>query len=176
MYEEYLQASFDNYENRRSDIEQFMSYSDGFEDVLELLSQLSLLGSADGEPTGDKSELDKEKVTLSSIHQAKGLEWKVVFVIWLAEGQFPNGRVIEADDAEMMEEERRLFYVAVTRAKDELYLSYPLINPKSYSGDVIQRPSRFLDDFPKSMVEEWKVGASWDEESGQDWGEVDEPF
>ncbi|BCX49079.1 DNA or RNA helicase superfamily I [Haloferula helveola] len=177
MYDDHLRASYDNYENRRSDIEQLMSYGMGFDDVLEFLSQLSLLGSADGEPTGDKSELDAEKVTLSSIHQAKGLEWKAVFVIWLAEGQFPNGRVIEADDEDMMEEERRLFYVAVTRAKDELYLSYPLINPKSYTGDVIQRPSRFLDDFPKEMVEEWRVGSSWEE---PDWDErddeVDEPF
>jgi DNA helicase-2/ATP-dependent DNA helicase PcrA len=134
------------------------------------LAQLSLLSSADGEPTGDKSERDDEKVTLSSIHQAKGLEWKVVFVIWLADGQFPNGRIIEAEDDAMMEEERRLFYVAITRAKDELYMSYPLINPKSYTGDVIQRPSRFLDDFPKELVEEWKVGPSWDHEG------VDEPF
>jgi len=176
MYEDYLQATFDNYENRRSDIEQLMSYADGFEDVLEFLSQLSLLGSADGQPTGDKTEHDSEKVTLSSIHQAKGLEWKVVFLIWLAEGQFPNGRVIDADDLDMMEEERRLFYVAVTRAKDELYMSYPLINPKSYSGDVIQKPSRFLGDFPKSMVEEWKVSPSWDSGPDEDWGDVDEPF
>ena len=161
IYAEFLQASFDNYENRRSDIEQLMTYAGNFDDVLEFLSQLSLLGSADGQPTGDKSELDDEKVTLSSIHQAKGLEWKVVFVIWLADGQFPNGRILEADDDDQLEEERRLFYVAITRAKDELYLSYPLINPKSYSGDVIQRPSRFLDDFPKEMVEEWQVGPSW---------------
>ncbi|WP_343225947.1 ATP-dependent helicase [Luteolibacter marinus] len=161
LYADFLQASFDNYENRRSDIEQLMAYAGNFDDVLEFLSQLSLLGSADGEPTGDTSERDDEKVTLSSIHQAKGLEWKVVFLIWLADGQFPNGRILEADDADQLEEERRLFYVAITRAKDELYLSYPLINPKSYSGDIIQRPSRFLDDFPKEMVEEWRVGPSW---------------
>jgi DNA helicase-2/ATP-dependent DNA helicase PcrA len=179
MYDDHLRASYDNYDNRRSDIEQLMSYGENFDDILDFLAQLSLLGSADGEPGGDRTEPDKEKVTLSSIHQAKGLEWKVVFVIWLAEGQFPNGRVIEADDPDMMEEERRLFYVAVTRAKDELYLSYPMINPKSYSGDVIQRPSRFLDDFPKELVEEWKVRSSWEEpewEEGEWSGDVDEPF
>src|SRR5690606_18815117 len=141
MYDEHLRASYDNYENRRSDIEQLMAYGGGFEDVLDFLSQLSLLSSSDGEPSGDRAEQDRERVTLSSIHQAKGLEWKVVFVIWLADGQFPNGRILEADDADQLEEERRLFYVAVTRAKDELYLSYPLINPKSYTGDIIQRPS-----------------------------------
>jgi len=161
LYADFLQASYDNYENRRSDIEQLMSYGGNFDDVLEFLSQLSLLGSADGEPTGDTAEKDDEKVTLSSIHQAKGLEWKVVFLIWLTDGQFPNGRILESDDQDQLEEERRLFYVAITRAKDELYLTYPFINPKSYSGDVIQRPSRFLDDFPRNLVEEWKVGSSW---------------
>jgi DNA helicase-2/ATP-dependent DNA helicase PcrA len=168
LYAEFLQASYDNYENRRSDIEQLMSYAGNFDDVLEFLSQLSLLGSADGEPTGDKAEKDDEKVTLSSIHQAKGLEWKVVFLIWLTDGQFPNGRILESDDPDQLEEERRLFYVAITRAKDELYLTYPFINPKSYTGDIIQRPSRFLEDFPKDLVEEWKVGPSW--------GSPDDPF
>lgn len=168
LYDEHLRASYDNYENRRSDIEQLMAYGGGFEDVLDFLSQLSLLSSADGDPSGDRAERDTERVTLSSIHQAKGLEWKVVFVIWLADGQFPNGRILEADDDDQLEEERRLFYVAVTRAKDELYLSYPLINPKSYTGDIIQRPSRFLNDFPKELVEEWNVGFSR--------GGVDEPF
>ncbi|HEY1119996.1 MAG TPA: ATP-dependent helicase, partial [Haloferula sp.] len=161
IYVEFLQASYDNYENRRSDIEQLMSYGGNFDDVLDFLSQLSLLGAADGEPTGDTSERDDEKVTLSSIHQAKGLEWKVIFLIWLTDGQFPNGRVLESDDQAQLEEERRLFYVAITRAKDELYLTYPFINPKSYSGDVIQRPSRFLEDFPRNLVEEWKVGSNW---------------
>ncbi len=168
MYDDHLRASYDNYDNRRSDIEQLMAYAGGGDDVLDFLSQLSLLSSADGEPSGDKADLDTEKVTLSSIHQAKGLEWKAVFVIWLTDGQFPNGRILEADDDEQLEEERRLFYVAITRAKDELYLSYPLINPKSYSGDIIQRPSRFLDDFPRNLVEEWNVGPSW--------SSADEPF
>jgi DNA helicase-2/ATP-dependent DNA helicase PcrA len=69
-----------------------------------------------------------------------------------------------------------LFYVAVTRAKDELYLTYPMINPRSYTGDVIQRPSRFLDDFPRELVEEWRVGNSWDDSSDEEWVDVDEPF
>ena len=66
-----------------------------------------------------------------------------------------------ADDEAAFEEERRLFYVALTRAKDELYLTYPMLNPKSYTGDILCRPSRFLDDFPKEMVETWNVGNEW---------------
>ncbi len=161
VYDDYLKDSFENYESRRADIEQLIQYGGNFEDVLEFLSQLSLMSTTDGEPTGDKAELDDDKVTLSSIHQAKGLEWKAVFLIWLVDGQFPNGRILEADDEASFEEERRLFYVALTRAKDELYLTYPMLNPKSYTGDILCRPSRFLDDFPKEMVETWNVGNEW---------------
>jgi DNA helicase-2/ATP-dependent DNA helicase PcrA len=161
VYDDYLKESFENYEARRADIEQLIQYGANFEDVLEFLSQLSLMSTTDGEPTGDKAELDDDKVTLSSIHQAKGLEWKAVFLIWLVDGQFPNGRILESDDMAAFEEERRLFYVALTRAKDELYLTYPMLNPKSYTGDILCRPSRFLDDFPKEMVETWNVGNEW---------------
>ena len=161
VYDDAMRESFDNYEHRRQDIEQLMTYGQNFEDILEFLAQLSLMSSVDGQPTGDQTARDDEMLTLSSVHQAKGLEWKVVFVIWLADGMFPNGRVLEADDEDMLEEERRLFYVAVTRAKDELYLIYPQVNPKSYTGDIIQRPSRFLDDCPGEMLEEWSVGPAW---------------
>ncbi len=169
VYDDYLKESFENFENRRSDIEQLSQYGGNFDDILEFLAQLSLMSSVDGEPTGNKNDADDEKVTLSSIHQAKGLEWKVVFLIWLVDGQFPNGRILEADDLPMLEEERRLFYVAITRAKDDLYLIYPMMNPKSYTGDIICRPSRFLEDFPADMVEEWQVGSS------DPWSD-DEPF
>jgi DNA helicase-2/ATP-dependent DNA helicase PcrA len=169
VYSDYLNASFDNAESRRGDIEQLSQYGGNFDDILDFLAQLSLMSSTDGQPTGEQSAPDDEKVTLSSIHQAKGLEWKVVFLIWLVNGQFPNGRILEADDADMLEEERRLFYVALTRAKDELYLTYPMMNPKSYTGDVICRPSQFLDDFPAELVEEWNVGKS------DPWAD-DEPF
>ena len=150
-------------DNRRQDLDQLGRYSDGFEDVGEFLGQLALLAGVDGEPTKGAEKQDRsEALTLSSVHQAKGLEWRVVFIIWLTDGMFPNARVIEEDDDEGsgLEEERRLFYVAVTRAKDELYLLYPQMWPSSRSGDIMQRPSRFLDDFPAGLVEEWQVGGS----------------
>jgi len=172
VYDEVLQANFENYDNRRADVEQLMSYGETFDDIEEFLAQLSLMGTLDGEPTGKKEEIDPEQVTLSSIHQAKGLEYKVVFVIWLTDGMFPNGRIIEANDEAMMEEERRLFYVALTRAKDELYLTYPMINPKSYRGELIQTPSRFLEDFPRELVEEWNVSST----ATSNWADDDYPF
>jgi len=161
VYDDYMKSSFENYDHRRQDIEQLILYAEGYDDIIELLGQLSLMSTADGNPAGKKEMRDDEKVVLSSIHQAKGLEWKVVFVIWLTDGMFPNGRVLEADDLDMFEEERRLFYVALTRSKDELYLTYPQINPKSYSGDIITRPSRFLEDCPEEMLETWDVGPAW---------------
>ncbi len=160
VYEDYLVSKYTNFESRRQDLEQLMRYAGGFESMEEFLSQLALLTGVDTEPTA--AERDSEAVCLSSVHQAKGLEWRVVFVVWLTEGMFPNARVLEHDeDEEGLEEERRLFYVAATRAKDELYLTYPYIWPSSHSGDVVQRPSRFLEDIPREYVEEWEVGRSF---------------
>ena len=158
VYEDYMRSKFPNYDNRRQDIEQLMHYSEGFDDIEEFLAQLSLLAGVDTEQA-TKAERDSEAVVLSSIHQAKGLEWRAAFVIWLTDGMFPNARVLESDDNDQgLEEERRLFYVAVTRAKDELYLSYPMIWANAHTGNVIQKPSRFLDDFPREFVEEWSIG------------------
>jgi len=169
VYKDYLETSFDNAESRRGDIERLSEYGGNFEDVLEFLAQLSLMSTTDGDPAAGRDDKQEEKVTLSSIHQAKGLEWKAVFLIWLVNGQFPNGRILETEDDEMLEEERRLFYVALTRAKDDLYLTYPMTNPKSYSGDFLCHPSQFLEDFPADLVEEWNVA------SDDLWGD-DEPF
>ncbi len=162
VYDDYMRSKFPNYDNRMQDLDQLARYSEQFEEPAAFLEQLALLAGVDGEPAQGGEKQDKsEALTLSSVHQAKGLEWRAVFVIWLTEGMFPNARVIEEDDAEEsgLEEERRLFYVAVTRAKDELYLLYPYMWPSSRSGDIMQRPSRFLDDFPRELVEEWEVGA-----------------
>ena len=162
VYDDYMRESFDNFEQRKQDIQQLMQYAQSYTDVNEFLSQLSLMSTADGDPKSNRKEKkDENAVTLSSIHQAKGLEWKVVFLIWLADGMFPIKKIIETDDNNQMEEERRLFYVALTRAKDELYLTYPTLNPRSYTGEIMQTPSRFFDDFDQSLVEEWQVHSGW---------------
>ena len=162
VYDDYMRESFDNYEQRKQDIQQLMQYAQGYTDINEFLSQLSLMSTADGDPKANrKEEKNEDAVTLSSIHQAKGLEWKVVFIIWLADGMFPIKKIIETDDNDQLEEERRLFYVALTRAKDELYLTYPTLNPRSYTGEILQTPSRFFDDFDQSLVEEWQVNSGW---------------
>lgn len=162
VYEDYMRSKFTNFDNRRQDLLQLQKYAEQFDDLEEFLSQLSLLAGQDAVDAKNQ-EPDKESVCLSSVHQAKGLEWRAVFVVWLADGMFPNNRVIDDDDEDQsgLEEERRLFYVAVTRAKDELYLTYPLIWHGAFNGDVIQRPSRFLADIPTDLIEEWNVGTGW---------------
>ncbi|MEM6910797.1 MAG: ATP-dependent helicase [Verrucomicrobiota bacterium] len=159
-YDDYMRSKFPNYDNRRQDLEQLMIYAEQFATLDEFLAQLSLTTGADTLSDG-KKEQDKEAVTLSSVHQAKGLEWRVVFLVWLAEGMFPSSRVADQGDEEGMEEERRLFYVALTRAKDELYLTYPFLWPGSFSGDVIQRPSSFLEDIPGELLESWETESAW---------------
>jgi DNA helicase-2/ATP-dependent DNA helicase PcrA len=100
---------------------------------------------------------DVERLRLSTIHQAKGLEFDVVFVIMLCDGLFPSSRSAESADGE--EEERRLFYVSITRAKNELYLTYPQIRGGyGASGvDTYQSPSRFLAEIPEDLLNRWNL-------------------
>lgn len=161
VYEDYMKAKFKNYEQRQQDLEQLSNFSDRFTDALEFLSQLSLLSGVDTDNKPDQQPQDRDAVTLTTGHQAKGLEWNVVFAVWLADGMFPHKRAIDEGGDSALEEERRLFYVTVTRAKDELYLTYPVINHQARDGDIMQRPSRFLTDLPKDLVEEWKVRSGW---------------
>ncbi len=161
FYDDYMRESFDNYQQRKQDVQQLMQYAQSYTDVNEFLAQLSLMNTADGDPKAKKQEKNEDMVTLSSIHQAKGLEWKVVFLVWLADGMFPNKRVLDTNNEALFEEERRLFYVALTRAKDQLYLTYPMMNPKSYTSEIMQTPSRFFDDFSQDLVEEWQVHSKW---------------
>ena len=100
---------------------------------------------------------------LSSIHQAKGLEWKVVFVIGLSDGQFPHARSME--DEEDLEEERRLFYVAVTRAKEELILVHAMTRYDYNAGNVISRPSCFVAELPSGVYDDVEVEESEEEET-----------
>ena len=120
------------------------------------LAEITLLNDLSGEESIGGPE--DEVLTLSSTHQAKGLEWRAVFVIWLAEGRFPSAR------AEDIEEERRLFYVAVTRARDRLYLLRPALARDRYRVDVLLDPSRFLSELPDDVSERIVVVEEHDDE------------
>jgi len=154
IYDDYAKVNFTNYELRREDLDQLAVFARQFKDVHEFLSQLALISNVDAEAASVQAS-DKEAVNLSTVHQAKGLEFHTVFVIWLTDGMFPSSRSLDTRDA--LEEERRLFYVAVTRARDELYLTYPQMRLGGGYGDVFQRPSRFLQEIPNDLVEDWQV-------------------
>ena len=155
IYDDYAKANFSNYDQRREDLNTLAEFARQYKEPAEFLDQLALMTSLDHDSS--ISTEDTEMVTLSSVHQAKGLEWNVVFVIWLSDGMFPSSRSLDSDSA--IEEERRLFYVAVTRAKDELYLTYPNLRLNAGYGEALQRPSRFLGEVPKALLEEWQISA-----------------
>ena len=154
IYDDYAKVNFTNYELRREDLDQLALFARRFKDVHEFLSQLALISNVDAEAAPNQTS-NKEAVNLSTVHQAKGLEFHTVFVIWLTDGMFPSSRSLDTRDA--LEEERRLFYVAITRARDELYLTLPHMRLSGGYGDVFQRPSRFLKEIPNALVEDWQV-------------------
>lgn len=161
-YEQYLQENYENAEARLEDLKGLGAYATRYKTTDEFLSELALLSTErfkEPQPLvgeeivsgGDEDEL----LTLTSVHQAKGLEWKAVFIIWAAEGKFPSPRSLREIDSE--EEERRLWYVAITRAKDELYLTYPLLMTDYNRQTVLQKPSRFLTECPAVLYEIWNL-------------------
>jgi DNA helicase II / ATP-dependent DNA helicase PcrA len=153
-YEDYLKATYSNFRQRLEDLEQLASFARQFPTMEDFLTQLALLTNVEADDQQSRED-DHERIRLSTIHQAKGLEFRVVFVIMLCDGLFPSARSIDNPEGE--EEERRLFYVAVTRAKDELYLSHPLMRFMQGGGDAMQQPSRFLAEIPVELREEWNL-------------------
>lgn len=143
-YESYLQSKYPDYESRMDDLRQLAAFAYRYSSCQDFLSELALLTSLEGESTPVRGRDENGTVKLSSVHQAKGLEWSVVFIIWLAEGRFPSVRSLLESGGEGEEEERRLFYVAITRARDELFLCYPRFAPDRGRREMIQRPSRFI--------------------------------
>jgi DNA helicase-2/ATP-dependent DNA helicase PcrA len=161
-YEQYLIENYENAESRAEDIRGLALYANRYDSTETFLSELALLSTerfAEAQPlTGEdviEGGEDDELLTLTSVHQAKGLEWKAVFIIWAAEGKFPSPRSLKEIDSE--EEERRLWYVALTRAKDELYITYPLMMTDYNRQTVLQKPSRFVTECPPALFEIWNL-------------------
>lgn len=151
FYGEYLLRHHANGRERQDEIEELADFAAGFADTEAFLSELALVQSFSAEEVVAAEDPD-EKLTLSSVHQAKGLEWSRVFVLWLADGSFPSDLALK--DAGGEDEERRLFYVSVTRAKDELYLVHPLVTRGRDHSMVLHRTSRFVDEMPRPGVDD----------------------
>ncbi|MDE3050526.1 MAG: ATP-dependent helicase, partial [Nitrospirota bacterium] len=155
IYEYYLpilKAQYDDYPKRTRDLDHLHTIAEGYQGVETFLSDLAL-EPPDGSATGvEAPDRDDERLVLSTIHSAKGLEWQCVFVIWIVDGRFPSVYSFIAD--EELEEERRLFYVAVTRAKRHLYLTYPINVFDKGSGMLLSKPSRFLDPVSPALLDQ----------------------
>jgi DNA helicase-2/ATP-dependent DNA helicase PcrA len=150
-YEDYLFAHYPNAEDRIEDIEQMMRFALKYTSLENLISDLSLQSASGSEV--EEGDEERERVILSTVHQAKGLEWNTVFVIGLNDGRFPSLKSLKTENDE---EERRLFYVAVTRAKDELYLCYP-VSSEDWNGISFLKPSRFIKELPGDTYEDIEV-------------------
>jgi DNA helicase-2/ATP-dependent DNA helicase PcrA len=142
----------DDYPKREKDLEHLLTLAGRYRTIESMLSDMALEPPADS--VGDvlaAGPPDEGLLTLSTIHSAKGLEWRAVFVIWLVDGRFPSYFNVK-DDGEI-EEERRLLYVACTRAKDLLFLTYPIDVYDRSAGVVLGKPSRFLEDIPEQILD-----------------------
>ncbi|MEY3775216.1 MAG: hypothetical protein RLZZ129_1996 [Verrucomicrobiota bacterium] len=154
-YGDYLKGAFADYVDRLDELKALIGFASRFEEMQDMLAQIVLLN---GETSDRQVDPDAEAVKLTTVHQSKGLEFDIVFLIGAADGQLPTRRSIEADD---IEEERRLFYVAVTRAKNELYISYPKVASRAGPGGMLLEPSRFLKELPSDLYEVLRIKRSF---------------
>jgi DNA helicase-2/ATP-dependent DNA helicase PcrA len=153
----------EDHPKRRKDVEHFATIAARYRSLQSLLADMALEPPSDSVADVLAVEPDEELLTLSTIHSAKGLEWHAVFVIWAAEGKFPSMYSLAEDE---IEEERRLMYVATSRAKDELYVTYPIQIFDRGMGSVMGRPSRFLQDISESLLRPMRLV----EEVGENFG------
>ncbi len=153
-YGDYLKGAYANYTSRLDDLKSLVGFASRFDDMQDMLAQIMLLNSETGDRSADPNA---DAIRLTTVHQAKGLEYAAVFIIGLGEGLFPLRRAIESGT---VEEERRLFYVAVTRARDQLYLCFPKVNSKG-GPTMLLEPSRFLQELSDDLYQELRLKRSY---------------
>jgi DNA helicase-2/ATP-dependent DNA helicase PcrA len=148
FYRPLLKARYDDYPRRGRDLEHLQAIAKRYKSSAELLSDVALDPSDMAQ--SNRAARGSGGVTLSTVHSAKGLEWDALFVIWMTDGWFPSAR--SADELDDLEEERRLLYVAATRAKRHLYFVYPLNVYRGAEGDSFPVVSRFLESIPHTIL------------------------
>ncbi len=154
-YEPIFRIRYDDHTKRRKDIEMFQQITERYRSLSTLLADLALEPTTESVTDIEAPGTEDEKLVLSTIHSAKGLEWHSVFVIYALDGRFPSSRAAMSEDA--MEEERRLMYVACTRAKENLFITYPINVYDRESGLLLSKPSRFISGLPENMLETWVI-------------------
>jgi DNA helicase II / ATP-dependent DNA helicase PcrA len=150
-----LKEHYDDYPKRMRDLEHLYTIAERYAGLNDFLADLALEPPDASVADVEAGDRDDERLVLSTIHSAKGLEWQCVFVIWVVDGRFPSAYSFISE--EELEEERRLFYVAVTRAKKHLHLTYPVNIYDKATGAILSKPSRFLDAVPSSMLDTWAL-------------------
>ena len=153
-YDDYLVSHYDRAALRKQDLRALANFAAQYNTVEAFLADVALTGEFSGE-TVVTGPIEQEFVILSTVHQAKGLEWPIVFIPWLADGRFPTDLAINTQ--EELEEERRVFHVAVTRAKDELYLVLPQLYRNRSRSLVVMKPSRFLTEINPDLTEQMEL-------------------
>ncbi|ODN29883.1 AAA family ATPase [Fervidobacterium thailandense] len=149
FYQMYLETHYPDFRDREEDVERLIEMAEFYDTTEDFLNDITV--SEDITRTG--MEKEEGKVTLTTVHQAKGLEWRVVFVIGVNPGDFPHFLAVKEGN---LDEEERLFYVAITRAKDYLYITHSLFSRRDYGPfNEIQRD--FIEDIPRYLVEYWRV-------------------
>jgi DNA helicase-2/ATP-dependent DNA helicase PcrA len=154
-YEPILRARYDDHQKRKKDLEMFQNITERYKEVGTLLTDLALEPPNESIVDVESPGPEEEFLTLSTIHSAKGLEWNSVFIIYALEGRFPTMRSVASD--EEIEEERRLMYVACTRAKANLFITYPMNVYDRESGLILTKPSRFIQGLGEHLLEPWVV-------------------
>jgi DNA helicase II / ATP-dependent DNA helicase PcrA len=158
LYDEILRERYDRPEARLADLEQLRVSAAGYPNRAAFLAAIALEPpqSTQDLAGGDNDEED-DALILSTAHSAKGKEWDAVFVIWAADGFFPLAR--SAGDADELEEERRLMYVAMTRARNHLFVTYPLNTYATRRGAdySIDQLSRFLDSGVRAKMQRFAL-------------------
>lgn len=156
-YRPLMRKKYDDHTKRQKDIDVFIDIAERYRSLPALLSDMSLEAPVESVTDIDKTDKEEEMLTLSTIHSAKGLEWNSVFVMWALDGRFPPAKAFDTIDT--LEEERRLMYVACTRAKEHLYITYPMNIYDRETGMVLGRPSRFIDEMPEGLAEQFMIVA-----------------
>lgn len=154
-YTPILRTRYDDHVKRKKDLDMFQTITDRYRDVSTLLTDLALEPPNESIVDVESPGPETEYLTLSTIHSAKGLEWNTVFVIYALEGRFPAMRAVGSDAD--LEEERRLMYVACTRAKDHLFITYPINIYDRESGMILSKPSRFIEGIGDGLLEPWVI-------------------
>jgi len=154
-YSPLFKKKYDDHNKRKKDLDALINIANNYDNATTFLADMALEPPQDSVLDVDEEDKEDEHLTLTTIHSAKGLEWHSVFIIHAMDGFFPSAQSF--DSQESLEEERRLMYVAVTRAKQNLHISYPTNIFDRYNGFTLAKPSRFIAGVCEELADEWII-------------------